>query len=53
MIRIKKTGQVFENRKEAKITLGQAAYNRLVRNKQVEYLNNVEVKTHKTTDIIY
>lgn len=52
MVRIKTTGQVFETRKEAKMALGQAAYNKLVHNKQVEYLNNV-VTTHKTTDIIY
>lgn len=51
MIIVKTTGQVFENRKQAKQHLGHSNFNRLVKNNELEFTN--EVSVHSNTDIIY
>lgn len=48
MIRDNETNIVYANRKEAKILLGHAAYNKKVRNGDMEYI----ISSHKPTDVI-
>ncbi len=48
MILNKLTKEIYPNRKEAKKTMGHAAFNRAVKCGELEYI----VTTHDTTDVI-
>lgn len=39
MFKLKTTGTIFENRKEAIKIMGQSRYNRFLRNKEFEFIN--------------
>ena len=44
MIKHIPTGQIFNNRKEAKIGLGHANYNRALKAREIEFINVADTK---------
>lgn len=51
MIRIKSTGESFETRLEAKIALGSAYFNKLIKDGDVEFIHPT-ITNYGDTDII-
>lgn len=52
MLRHKKTNQVFNDRQDAKKILGHSNYNKAVKNREIEYLNDTQYTLYQATDVI-